>query len=92
MKTECLLFGAKEWCASCRKLSPILKEVADEMKGETLKFTEVDVESDWGVDMSCKYQVRNVPTILVVKQGRVVERIAGTRTKNELKEIFGKWK
>lgn len=51
-----------------------------------MKFTDVDCETDWGVDMSSKYQVRNVPTILVVEKGRVIKRIAGTRTANELKE------
>lgn len=51
-----------------------------------MKFTDVDCKTDWGVDMSSKYQVRNVPTILVVEKGRVIKRIAGTRTANELKE------
>lgn len=92
MKTEIILFVAEEWCASCRKMKPIFKEVAKEMQNEDLKFTDVDVESNFGVDLSCKYQVRNVPTILVVKKNRVIERITGTRTKDELKSIIGKWK
>lgn len=73
-------------------MTPIFKEVAKEMQNENLKFTEVDVESDWGVDMSCKYQVRNVPTILIVKNNRVIDRVAGTMTKSQLKEFVGKWK
>lgn len=73
-------------------MTPIFNEVAKEMQNENLKFTEVDVESDWGVDMSCKYQVRNVPTILIVKNNRVIGRAAGTMTKSQLKEFVGKWK
>lgn len=92
MKTEVLMFKAEGWCASCHKLAPIFKEVAKELQTEDFAFTEVDVESDWGVDMSCKYQVRNVPTILIVKKDRVIERITGTRTKQELKSIIEKWK
>lgn len=86
------MFKADGWCASCHKLAPTFREVAKELQTENFTFTEVDVESDLGVDMSCKYQVRNVPTILIVKEDRVVERIAGTRTKKELKEIIEKWK
>lgn len=92
MKTEVILFGAEEWCSSCRKLKPIFKQVAKEMQTDDLRFTDVDVETNFGVDLSCKYQVRNVPTILVIKKNRVIERITGTRTKEELKEIIGKWK
>ena len=73
-------------------MKSIFNEVAKEMQNENLKFTEVDVESDWGVDMSCKYQVRNVPTILIVKNNRVIDRVAGTMTKSQLKEFVGKWK
>lgn len=86
------MFKADGWCASCHKLAPTFIEVAKELQTENFTFTEVDVESDFGVDMSCKSQVRNVPIILIVKKDRVVERIAGTRTKKELKEIIEKWK
>lgn len=91
MKTEVLKFGAL-WCKSCIQMSPIFKEISNEMQSDDLAFKEVDVEEDEGVDLSTKYQVRNVPTILVIKKDRVVERITGTRTKNELKEIIEKWK
>lgn len=91
MKTEVLKFGAT-WCVSCIKMSPIFREIAEEMKSDNLEFREIDVEEDEGVDLSSKYQVRNVPTILIIKKDRVVERITGTKTKNELKEIIEKWK
>lgn len=73
-------------------MSPTFKAVADEMQSDNLVFREIDVEEDEGVDLSTKYQVRNVPTILIIKKDRVVERITGTRTKNEIKEIIEKWK
>lgn len=91
MKTEVLKFGAN-WCKSCIQMSPTFKEVAKEMQSDNLLFREIDVEEDEGVDLSTKYQVRNVPTILIIKKDMVVERITGTRTKNELKEIIEKWK
>lgn len=80
------MFFHAYWCKSCPKMAQVFGEVAKEMKSENMKFTDIDCETDWGVDMSSKYQVRNVPTVLVVEKGRVIKRIAGTRTANELKE------
>lgn len=91
MKVEVLKFGA-EWCHSCVKMSPIFTAIAEDMQSDNLIFKEINVEEDEGVDLSSKYQVRNVPTILIIKKDRVVERITGTKTKNELKEIIEKWK
>lgn len=57
-----------------------------------MTFKYVDVESDEGVDLSCEYTVRNVPTIIIIKNNEEVERVCGTRTKDELKNIIEKWK
>ena len=92
MKTEVLMFKADGWCTSCHKLAPTFREIAKELQSDNFVFKEVEVEDDDGVDLSTKYQVRNVPTILVIKKDRVVERITGTRTKNELKGLIEKWK
>lgn len=88
--TNVIMFGAESFCTSCVKLHPVFNEVAKLYPD--IEFKYVDVESDEGVDLSCEYTVRNVPTILVFKDGEVVERIAGTRTKDELKNIIEKWK
>lgn len=79
------MFFHAYWCKSYPKMSQVFGEVAKEMKSENMKFTDVDCETDWGVDMSSKYQVRNVPTILVVEKGRVIKRIAANELKEELK-------
>lgn len=89
MKTQILKFTA-DWCSKCIAMSPMFRELEKDFP--TIEFKEIDVESDEGVDLSCEYTVRNVPTILVFKDGEVVERIAGTRTKDELKNIIEKWK
>lgn len=81
-----------EWCHSCPQVWKAFKELQNDMEGDSMKFIDVDVESDEGVDLSAKYQVRNVPTILVVKADRVIERIVGTRSKEQIKEVLNKWK
>ena len=80
------------WCHSCPQVWKAFKEIANEMQDKNYKFVDLDVEEDLGVELSAKYQVRNVPTILVVKADRVVERIVGTRSKEELKQTLEKWK
>lgn len=80
------------WCHSCPQVWKAFKELANEMGSEDFKFVDLDVEDDLGVELSEKHQVRNVPTILVVKADRVVERIVGTRSKEQIKEALMKWK
>ena len=75
-------FGA-EWCGPCKKLHPIIAELADEM-GEVAKIVEVDV----GISPATaqKYAVISVPQVLIFKQGEVVDRIPGVLPKPKLKE------
>lgn len=80
------------WCHSCPPVWKAFKELQNTMESDSMKFIDVDVESDEGVDFSAKYQVRNVPTILVVKADRVIERIVGTRSKEQIKEVIDRWK
>lgn len=80
------------WCHSCPQVWKAFKEIANEMQDKNYKFVDLDVEEDLGVELSAKYQVRNVPTILVVKSDRVIERIVGTHSKEQIKEALEKWK
>lgn len=80
------------WCHSCPQVWKAFKELQNDMEGDSMKFIDVDVESDEGVDLSAKYQVRNVPTILVVKNDRVIERLVGTKSKEQIKEVLDTWK
>lgn len=80
------------WCHSCPQVWKAFKELQEEMESENFKFADLDVEDDLGVELSAKYKVRNVPTILVVKNNRVIERIVGTRSKEQIKEVLNKWK
>lgn len=80
-----------EWCHSCPPVWKAFKELQNEIKSDSMKFVDADVESDEGAELTEKYQVRNVPTILVVKADRVIERIVGTSSKEQIKEVLDKW-
>lgn len=89
--TELQVYLAPDWCAASRRMSESVAEVSKEShKG--VRITPIDVETEWGVEMSCKYDVRNVPTTLVVKDGKVLERIFGRKTKREFRSIVDRWK
>ena len=80
-----------EWCNSCKAMSPIFDMVAKEFP--EFDFSELDVESDEGVDFSIKYSVRNVPTIIVLDENdNMLDSGVGTKSFDELKNIIEKWK
>ncbi len=69
------------WCGPCRKLGPILEEVSEEL-AEKVKFAKID--TDENLDAAKKYQVSGLPTLLVFKDGEVVERMVGLMPKSSI--------
>ncbi|MFZ4545759.1 MAG: thioredoxin, partial [Saprospiraceae bacterium] len=67
-----------EWCGPCRMVGPIIDELSEELKGKVL-VGKVDVDSNPNV--STKYGVRSIPTILILKNGEVVDKHVGVATK-----------
>lgn len=71
------------WCGPCKKLSPILDEVAQEFEGQ-VKVAKVDVDAERALAMM--YQVMSMPTVMVFKGGQKVDEFIGLRPKNEVVE------
>jgi thioredoxin 1 len=69
------------WCGPCRAIAPTVEELASEYAGK-LKVVKVDVDEN--PDVSGKYGVQSIPTLLVFKNGEVVERLIGAYPKNML--------
>jgi thioredoxin 1 len=69
------------WCGPCRAIAPTVEELAGEYAG---KLKVVKVEVDENPDVSGKYGVQSIPTLLVFKNGEVVERLIGAYPKNML--------
>lgn len=70
-----------EWCGPCRALAPKLEEVAGEMTG---KASIVKVNVDENRDHAAKYGVRGIPTMLLFKDGNLVEQIVGNVAKDAI--------
>lgn len=67
------------WCQPCRTMSPILEEVEKETSVEVRK---IDVDDN--DEMVIAYNIRNIPTLIFIKDGVVVDRISGTISKKTL--------
>ncbi len=76
-----------EWCGPCRMVTPIIEELAAEYEGK-VKIGKMNVDENNEIPM--KYSVRNIPTILFIKGGEVVERKVGAQSKAILKEAVEK--
>jgi len=70
-----------EWCGPCRLIGPIIDDLATEYEG---KATIGKVDVDANPEISMKYGVRSIPTILFIKDGEVVDKHVGSTTKAAL--------
>ena len=66
------------WCGPCRMIAPIVEEMSGEYEGKAV-IGKVDVDSNPGVAM--KYGIRNIPTVIFVKGGEVVDKQVGAAPK-----------
>jgi thioredoxin 1 len=71
------------WCGPCRMIAPIIEEIAKEMQGKII-FAKLNVDEN--PITSAKHQVMSIPTLLVFKNGKLVDRLVGAYPKEELKK------
>ncbi|WP_101689684.1 thioredoxin [Dysgonomonas massiliensis] len=67
-----------EWCGPCRMVSPIIDELAEEFEGKVV-IGKVDVDNN--DEITSKYGIRNIPTILFIKNGEIVDKQVGAAQK-----------
>lgn len=70
------------WCGPCRMVAPIIDELASEYEGKVL-IGKCDVDTN--DDIVAQYMVRNIPTIIFLKDGKQVDKHVGAATKEQLK-------
>ncbi|MCD7864233.1 MAG: thioredoxin [Lachnospiraceae bacterium] len=72
-----------DWCGPCKMMAPIVSELAEEYEGK-VKIGKVNV--DESRDLAGQYQIRNIPSFLIFKDGQAVEKYVGSMKKAELEE------
>ena len=74
-----------EWCGPCKTLAPIVKEVYKAMD-DKIRIIKIDVDKNQA--LAKKYQVRGVPTLALFKNGKVIWKESGVRTKQQIINII----
>ncbi|NLM21093.1 MAG: thioredoxin [Peptococcaceae bacterium] len=73
------------WCGPCRMIGPVVEELADEYAGKvSVGKLNVDEESE----VASKYGIMSIPTLILFKNGQIVEKIVGFRSKNDLAKLI----
>lgn len=70
------------WCGPCRRVGPIVEELATEYDGK-MGFVKLNVDEN--ASTAVKYSIRSIPTLLVFKEGKPVQQMVGYRPKDEIK-------
>ena len=74
-----------DWCTPCRMLAPTFEKLVEKY-GNEITFAKINVDDL--PDVAGKYAVRSIPTLLLLRQGNVLEQVVGTRSYDELSRIL----
>ncbi|MDP4091796.1 MAG: thioredoxin [Bacillota bacterium] len=76
-----------QWCGPCRAVAPVVEQLAEEFDGK-VKIGKVNVDEEG--ELSAKFRVMSIPTLMVFKGGEMVEKMVGARPKEELAKLLEK--
>lgn len=75
------------WCGPCKMIAPVLEEIDSEL-GDNLKIVKLDVDENQ--ETAAKFGVMSIPTLLIFKDGKAVDKVIGFQPKDALKGVLGK--
>ncbi|HSZ24347.1 MAG TPA: thioredoxin [Cytophagaceae bacterium] len=76
-----------EWCGPCKMIGPVVEELAGDYEGKVV-IGKLDVDSN--PEISAKFGIRSIPTLLVIKNGQIVEKQVGVASKAALVQKLDK--
>jgi thioredoxin 1 len=78
-----ILYFTAEWCNPCKRVRPIAEELD---RDNVIKFQFIDADDN--VDLCRKFEIKAVPTFVLIENGKEVRRINGAKTKEQLEEFI----
>jgi thioredoxin 1 len=78
-----VLYFTADWCNPCKKVKPIVEEIN---KDSTTKFQIIDVDSE--MELTKKFEIRSVPTFILIKDGKEIKRTTGAQTRQQLESFI----
>lgn len=73
------------WCGPCKAIGPVLDTLADEYKG---RATIAKVNVDENAATAAEFGIRSIPTLIVFKNGKIINQITGSATKQQLQDLI----
>ncbi|MGE3308341.1 MAG: thioredoxin [Limisphaerales bacterium] len=74
-----------EWCGPCKMIAPVLEELAGELDGQ-IKIAKVDVDSE--AALASQYGITAIPTLLLFKNGQIVDQMRGAKSKRAIRDTI----
>ena len=78
-----VLYFTADWCNPCKKVKPIVEEMN---KDSITKFQMIDVDSE--MELTKKFEIRSVPTFILIKDGKEIKRTNGAQTREQLEAFI----
>ena len=73
-----------DWCGPCKKVRPIVEELSRDQS--EVKFQIIDVDSE--IEMAQDFEIKSVPTFVVMKDNKEIHRVTGAKTRQQLEELI----
>ncbi len=74
------------WCGPCRMLAPIIEEIAEEYDGK-VKVGKINVDDE--EELAIKFSISSIPTVLLFKNGQIVDKSVGYKQKSHFESMLG---
>ena len=76
-----------EWCGPCRAMAPVFERAAAEY-GDRLRFAKVETDAEQ--ELAARYQIRSIPTLILFRGGREIDRVSGALGAGDLRAFIGR--
>jgi len=75
------------WCGPCRMVGPVIESLAEEYEGKT---SVCKLNVDENPDLATEYKIMSIPTVMIMKNGEIVDKAVGVRTREEYQSMIEK--